>query len=131
MSPDDNSHQTLESDSEYDTEHHSNLYSHFEDDGEAPHSIDLPGDVNMETNFVTDYEEEEEEEEEQEEDVDKEKGVNGDDGKEPQTIGQEEMVNSSVHDVDTTIDYQPIMIRKQGEEMGEHTSWSEHLLPAP
>jgi len=131
MSPDDDSHHTQESDSEYDLEHHSDLDLHLEDDGEAPHSIDLPGDVNMETKFVTDYEEEDEEEEEQEEDVDKEKDVNEDDGKEPQTIGQEEMVNSSAHNVDTTSDHQAIMIRKQGKEMCEQTSWSEPLLPAP
>jgi hypothetical protein len=131
MTPVDNTHHTQESDSEYDLEHHSDVDLHLEDDGEAPHSIDLPGDVNMETNFVTDYEEEEEEEEEQEEDVDKETDVNEDVGKEPQTIGQEEMVNSSADAVDTTIDYQPVIIRKQGEEMCEHTPWQEPLLPAP
>jgi hypothetical protein len=131
MSPDDNTHHTQELDGEYDLEHYSDVDLHFEDDGVAPHSIDLPCDVNMDTNFVTDYEEEKEEEEEQEEDVDKEKDVNEDDGKEPQTIGQGEMVNSSADAVDTSIDYQPGMIHKQGEEMCVHTPWPDPLLPAP
>jgi hypothetical protein len=38
-----------------------------------------------------------------------EEDENDDDGKEPWTIGQGEMVNSSADDVDTIVDDQPIL----------------------
>ena len=57
----------------------------------------------------------------EEEDEDEEEDQDEDDGKEPQTIGQGEMVNTSADDVDTIIDDQPIVLPEQGQEMREHT----------
>jgi len=54
-----------------------------------------------------------------------------DDGKEPRTIGQEEMVNTSADDEDTMVDDQPIMLPEQCQEMREHTPRPQPLAPAP
>jgi len=43
------------------------------------------------------------------------------DRKEPRTIGQGEMVNTSADDVDTMVDDQPIVLPEQGQEMCEYT----------
>jgi hypothetical protein len=40
-----------------------------------------------------------------------------DDGKEPRTFGQGEMVNTSADDVDTMVDDRPILLPEQGQEM--------------
>jgi hypothetical protein len=54
-----------------------------------------------------------------------------DDGKEPWTIGQGEMVNTSADDVDTLVDVQPIVLREQCQEMCEHTPRPQSPAPAP
>jgi len=52
-------------------------------------------------------------------DEDEEEDMDEDDGKEPQTIGQGEMVNTSADDVDTMVDDQPIVLPEQCQEMRE------------
>jgi hypothetical protein len=54
------------------------------------------------------------EEDEQEEDV-KEEDEDEDDGKEPQMIGQGEIINTSADDVDTMVDEQPIVLPEQAQ----------------
>jgi len=71
------------------------------------------------------------EEDEQEEDEEKEEDEDEYDGKEPRTIGQGEMVNTSADDVDTMVDDQLIVLPEQGQEMGEHTPWPQPPAPAP
>jgi hypothetical protein len=88
-----------------------------EDVVDAPDGIDLVGDVNRDRagddkseqdETVEDEDNQDEEQEEEEEDH------NEDYGKEPQTIGQGEMVNSSAHNVDTIEDNQPTVLPEQG-----------------
>jgi hypothetical protein len=55
------------------------------------------------------------------EDEDVEEDQDEDDGKEPRTIGQGEMVNSLADDADTMEDDQPTVLPEQGQEMCEHT----------
>jgi len=80
----------------------------IEDDLDAPHSVGLDSDVDMERDGDNEDEEDEAEEDEEEEDDDKDEVE--DDGKEPQTIGQGEMVNTSTDDVDTMVDDQPSVL---------------------
>ena len=54
-----------------------------------------------------------------------------DDGKEPWTIGEREMVNTSADYVDTIEDDQPIILPEQGEEMCEYTPPIHPLAPTP
>jgi hypothetical protein len=44
-----------------------------------------------------------------------------DDGKEPRTIGQGKMVNTSADIVDDMVDDQPIVLTEQAQQMSEHT----------
>ena len=97
---------------------------------EAPDSVDLDRDVNMERDFDDDEEEDEEEEDEEmddaeaeveEKDVDEEEDKDEDDGKEPQTIGWGEMVNTSADNVDIMVGHEPIVLHDQGHEKREHT----------
>jgi len=41
------------------------------------------------------------------------------------------MVNTSADDVDTMVNYQPIVLPEQGQEMREHTPWPQPPEPAP
>jgi hypothetical protein len=72
-----------------------------------------------------DEEEEDEEKEDkegvQEEDEYKQEDQDQDDGKEPRTIGQGEMVMTFANDVDPMVDDRPILLPEQGQEMHEHT----------
>jgi hypothetical protein len=52
-------------------------------------------------------------------------------GKEPRTIGQGEMVNTLADDADTMVDDQPTMLPEQGQEMREHTPRPQDAAPAP
>jgi hypothetical protein len=102
----------------------------MEDDVDAPDSVDLDSDVDMER----DGEDEQHEEEEDEKEVvvvdeDEEEDEDEDNGKEPQTIGQGEMVNTPADNADTAVDDQPTMLAEQGQEMREHTPRPQ--LPAP
>jgi hypothetical protein len=94
-----------------------------EDVVDAPDGIDLVGDVNRDWDSddkseqdeeVEDEENQEREQEEEEEDENEEEDHDDDYGKEPQTIGQGEMVNSSAHNVDTIEDNQPTVFPEQG-----------------
>jgi hypothetical protein len=64
--------------------------------------------------------EDEEEDEDQDEDI----------GKEPQTIGQGEMVNTSAEDTDTMVNDQPTVLPEQGQEIREHTPRPQPPVPA-
>jgi hypothetical protein len=83
----------------------------MEDDVDTPDSIDLVGDVEMETDSE-DEEDEEEEDEKEEEVVDEheEEEEDEDNGKQPRTIGQGDIVNTSADDSHTMVDDQPIML---------------------
>jgi len=130
---------STESDSEYHSEHDSAVHMHMEDYVDAPDSVDLDGDVDMERDGDDKEEEDEEEkdeekedkEEEEEEEKDEEEDKDKDDGKEPQTIGQGEMVNTSADDVDNMVDDQPIVLPEQGQQMREHTPRPQPTAPAP
>ena len=54
----------------------------------------------------------------------------GDNGKEPGTIGQGEMVNAPPDDADTMVDDQPTVLPQQGQEMRNHTPWPQPPAPA-
>ena len=124
ISSDDDTDSTEESDSEFDSELDPDVDMRMEDDVDAPDSVDLDGDVAMERDGNDDVEEDEQEEDEEEEEEE-------DDGKEPRTIGQGEMVNSSVDNVDTMVDDQPIVLPEQGQLMREHTPRPQPPPPAP
>jgi len=105
----------------------------MEDDMDAPCGVDLVCDEGL-TRDSDDFEEEvediedeavEEEEEKEEEDE------NVNDGKEPRTIGQGEIVTTSADNVDAMIVNQPIMIPEQGQEMEKHTPGPQLPEPAP
>ena len=74
--------------------------------------------------------EDEDEEEVKVEDEDEDEHKNEDDGKEPRTIAQGGMVNTSADDIDTLVDNQPIMLPEHGQEMCEHTPHPQPLAPA-
>jgi hypothetical protein len=109
----------------------------MEDDVDAPDGVDLAGDVDMERDGEDEEDEEEEdekEEDEKEEDEKEEEEVldeDEDNGKEPRTIGQGEMVNTSADDADTMVDDQPTVQPEQGQEMREHTPRPQPPVPAP
>jgi hypothetical protein len=63
-------------------------------------------------------EEEQDEEEEEEEEEDGEEDE--DDGKEPRTIRQGGMANTSPDNVDTMVDDQPIVLPEQRQQMRKH-----------
>jgi hypothetical protein len=112
---DDDTDSTEESDSDYDLELNSDVDMHLEDDVEAPDDMNLDGDLDMGMDGDDEKEEDEEEHAEEVEDEDE------DDGKEPGTIGQGEMVIISADDVDSMVDDDPILQPEQGQEMREHT----------
>jgi len=103
----------------------------MEDDMDAPDGVDLDGDVDMERDGDDDEEEDEEEvgeEKEDEEEVeeehdDEEEDKDEHDGKEPQTIGQGELVNTSGDDADTMVDDEATVLPEQGQERRKHTPW--------
>jgi len=57
----------------------------------------------------------------EEEDEDEEEDKNEDDGKEPWTIGQRAIVNTSADDADSTGDDEPTVLHERGQEIREHT----------
>ena len=72
---------------------------------DAPDSVDLDGNLDMESDGEDEDEEDEQaENEEEEKDEDKEENNDEDDGKEPYTIGNGEMVKTSADNVDTIVD---------------------------
>jgi len=111
----------------------------MEHDVDTPDDVDLDGDLDIGSDGDDDEEEDEEEEDEEkedeevveEEDEDEEEDKNEDDVKEPRTIGQGEMVNTSADDADTMVDHEPTMLPEQGQEMREHALRPQALAPAP
>ena len=141
ISSDDDTHSTKESDGKYNSEHDPDVDMRMEDDVDAPCSVDLDRDMDVEKDGDDDEEEDEEEEdeeekdeeeeEEEEEDEVEEQDEDEDDGKEPQTIGQGEMVNTSADNVDTMVDNQAIVPPEQGLEMRELNPRPQPPAPAP
>jgi len=131
--PSDDDTDSTESDGECDSEHDSDVDMCMEDDVDAPDGVDLDGDVDMERDGDDEEEEDEEEEDEEKEGVEEEEeeDEDEDDAKEPQTIGQGEMVNTSAEHVDTMVDDQQIVLPEQGQEMHEHTPWPKTPAAAP
>jgi len=121
ISSDDDTDST-ESNGDYDSAFHVDMC--MEDDVDTPDRIDIDGDVDMERDNE-DGEVEEEEDEREKEVVDE------DNGKEPRTIRQGEMVNTSADDVDTMVDDEPTVLPEQGQEMREHTPRPQPPAPAP
>jgi hypothetical protein len=103
----------------------------MQDDVDAPDGFDIDGDVHMESAGEVGEDEEEDDEKEEEVVVDEDEEENEDNGKEPRTIGQGEMVNTSADDVVTMVDDEPTVRLEQGQEMREHTPWLHPLAPAP
>jgi hypothetical protein len=97
----------------------------MEDNVDAPDGVDLDGDVDMERDSDDEVEEDEVEEDEEEEDEDE------DDGKEPQTIGQGEMLNKSAYNLDPMVDDQLIALPERGQVMCEHTPRPQPPAPDP
>jgi len=122
---------STKSDGEYDLEHDPSVDTCMEDDMDTPDGVDLDGDVDMETD--SEDEEDQEEEDEKEEDGKEEEVVDEDEdnGKEPRTIGQGEVVNTSAEDADTMVDDQPTVLPGQGQEMCEYTPRPPPAAPAP
>jgi len=102
---DNGSDSTKKSDSEYYSEHDSDLNMPMEDVVDTQDGFELDGDVDMER----DGDKKEEEDEEQEEEEDKE-DEDEDDGKEPGTIGQGEIVNWFAEGIDPMVDDPQIML---------------------
>jgi hypothetical protein len=63
-------------------------------------------------------------------DQDEEEDNDDDDGKEPQVIGQGEIVNSSADDAYTIVDHELIVLSEQGPEMDQRQEMWEHT-PRP
>ena len=135
LNPDTDS--TEKSGSQSDSELDPYVDMHMEDDVDALDGIDLDSDVKIESDGDDDEEEDEEEKDEEkedkeeveEEDEDEEEDKDEDNGKEPQTIGQGEMVNTLADDAYTIVDDEPTVLPEQGQEMREHTTQPQP--PAP
>jgi len=106
----------------------------MEDDVEVPDGIDVDGDVDMERDGDDDDEKDEEKEDVEvveEEDEDEEEDQEEDDGKEPRTLDEAEMVNTSADDVVTIVADQPIVQPEQGQVMRDHDPRAQPPAPAP
>jgi len=124
VSPDDDPDSTEESDGEYDSELDCDVDIRMEDDVDAPDGVDLDSDVDMEWESGDEEQKDEEKVDEEKED-EEEKDGDEDDCKEPRTIGQEAMVNTSADDRDTIVDDQPIRLPKQDQEKRVLTRWAQ------
>jgi hypothetical protein len=125
ISPDNDTNSTEESGSQSNSEHDSVEDRHMEDDVDEPDTTDLGSGVEMERDG------DDEEEVHTEKVNDEEEDKYEDAGKEPRTIGQGEMVNTSAYDVDTTVDDQPLVLPEQGQNMHKHIPWPQPPTPAP
>jgi len=97
MSSDADTDSTEESDGESDSEHDSDVDMRMEDNVDAPYGVDLDSDGDIERDGDDEEEEVEEEQDEDEEDDDEDEDEDEveDDGNEPRTIAQGEIVNTS------------------------------------
>jgi len=68
--------------------------------------------------------------EDENEDEDDDEDEDEDNGKEPQTIGQGEMVNTLADHANTMVDNQPTVLPEQCQEMCEPTPWPQHQTSA-
>jgi hypothetical protein len=91
-------------DSKYNSELNCDVQLRKADDVDTPGSIGLDGDVGLEMDGDDEEEADAEAEDNEEEDEDE------DAGKEPRTIAQGEMVNTSAEVVDPMVDNQPILL---------------------
>ena len=112
---------STEPDTEYDSEHDTTVDLYIVVESDAPDSIDLDSNADMERDGDDKEEEDEEKEDKEDEDKDeedeeevKDEDNDDDDGKEPQTICQGEMVNTLANYVETMVDDQPIMLTRKG-----------------
>jgi hypothetical protein len=128
VSSDDDTDSTEKSDSEFDSDLDPDVDMHMEDNVDAPDGIQLEGDVDIERDGDNDQGEDQEEEDEMKEDEEEDKDEK--DGKEPQRIGQGEIVNTSVDNADTMVDDEPTVLPEQGQEMVEGQEMREHT-PRP
>jgi hypothetical protein len=62
--------------------------------------------------------------------VDEDEEEDDGNGKEPWTIGQGDMVNTSDNDADTMVDHQPTVLPEQGNKVRENTPRPHPLAPA-
>ena len=132
----DNDTNFTESDGEYNSERDSVVDMRMEDAVDALDGIDLVSDEDMERDGEDEDEEDEEkedrkEEEEVDEDDEEDEDEDEDNGKEPQTIGQGEMVNTTADNADTMVDDQPTVLPEQGQGMREHTPQPQPPSSAP
>jgi hypothetical protein len=124
---------STKSDGEYDSARNPDVDMCMVDDVDAPDGVDLHGDADMERDGV-DQEDEEEEDEKWEDEKEEEEVVvdeDEDNGKEPRTIGQGEMVNTLADHADTMVDDQPTVLPEQCEEMRKNTTRPQPLASAP
>jgi len=98
----------------------------MKDDVDAPDSVDLDGNVDMGRDGDN-----EEEKHEEEDAVAEEEDEDEDDGKEPWTIGQQEMPNTSAVNVDTMVDDKSVVLPEQCQEMYEHSPQLQPPAPTP
>jgi C1A family cysteine protease len=128
VSPDADMDCSKESECEYDSTPYSDVDMHMQDDLDPPDGGELDG--NFDTGQVTADKTEEVEEEEEEMAQHENEGEDDDNGKEPQTIGQAGMVNTSAENVGNWVDDQPILLPEQGQEMYKHSPWLQSQAPA-
>jgi len=81
----------------------------MEDDVDAPDSVDIEGDVDMRRD-CEDEEDEEEKDQKEEEVVEKDEEEDEDNGREPRTISQGEVVNTLADDADTMVNDEPTVL---------------------
>jgi hypothetical protein len=95
------------------------------------YDVDAPGGVDLDRHVDMEWDGDDEELEDEDEE-DEEKEIKDEDhGKELQTIGQGEMVNSSGDDIDTMVHDQRIVLPEQGQKMQDHTTQPPPPVPAP
>ena len=134
ISSDDDTDSTEKSDRNYHSALDRNVDMRMEDYADAT-GVDLDGNLDMERHGDDDEQEDEEEEDEEKEDEEEVKDE--DDGKEPRTIGQGGMVNTSADDVDTMVANEPTVLpeqgqgMEQGQEIRKHTPRPQPPAPAP
>jgi hypothetical protein len=131
MSPVDNADST-KSDGKCDSECKSHVILKMDIVVDALDRVDLDGNVDMER--YSEAKEDEVEEDEKKEEVvdedekeDKDEKEDDDIGKEPRTIGQGEMVNSSAADTDNLINDEPTVLPAQRQGNCNHTSRRDPL----
>jgi len=113
---DDVTYSSDELDGKYVSEHYPDVEQHTHANVDTPDDIDFNGDVNFETDGLDKKVDDEEEPEEEvqakmeEEDKEEEEDNYEDDGKEPLTMGQGEMVKTSDDNIDTMVDDQSILL---------------------